>query len=149
MGYRYSVDNGTTSLFTGFSFPLAQHLLKGPSVLIICSFTSAILYPELSWFWSRHCFEFILLSSSIYLITRNKCIFSDLILLEISAAFLLVPELYVFPKRKYCSPIWRFNYSPPWASQLPRVQCVLSSASTLRSLRSSLAGVGLNFLYES
>lgn len=137
MGYRHSVDNGTTSLFIDLSLPLTQHLLKESSILIICSFTSAILYPELPWFRSRHCFEFILLSSSIYLITRNKCVFSDLILLEISAAFLLVPEFYVFPRRKYCSPIWRFNYPPEPESYLecnvcycqPQVSGLCGSAS--------------------
>ena len=76
-------------------FSLSSIFFKRSSILIVCTFTSAILYSELSWFGFSHCFDFVLLSSTIYLIAKNKCFFSDLILLEISAAFLIVPGLFL------------------------------------------------------
>lgn len=110
---------------------LIQHFLKGPSILIVCSFTSAILYLDLFWFCLSHCFKFVLLSSSIYLIAKNKCFFSDLILLEISAAFLFVLGFYVFSSRKYCSPIWRFSSSPSLSQPVPsRAACSILSFSS-------------------
>lgn len=132
-------------------YPLIQPSRKGSSVLIICSLASAILYSERSRFCLSHCFEFVLLSSSIYLIASNKCSFSDLILLEISATFLLVPGFCVFSSGKYRSPIRRFNFSPSLSRPITfcAVWFITSFSSSVFEVQLCCCGTFLFLWYES